>query len=900
MDRTHRINSWLKGVIAIAVLGFILNFPSMGGVRLVRAQAAEAQTSTAGFSWEYQLDFNATSLLSANQQASSLTPSLNSLGVASELLSLGDSIYRLSMTGDQGMQQIRQTLFSPLLAGFIGGAVELEVDMPVVSLLDTTFTLESNPTTGYRWEVIPSKSVDFVQAGVPTFTTQLSGYGVPSVQTLVLHPGNMGDGIVHLVYRRTFEPNETITRHLRITLGAQAMEIDLSNPHPQVISSQAGSIASPNTMNPIDEIPLKATLPASFDWRTYGIVPAPRDQGSCGGCWSFGTVGIMESVIAIVGGPLTDLSEQFLISCNTSGWSCNGGLTAHMYHYDTLGKNQTAIGAVLEADKPYSATNGSCSVPYNHPYILSGWQFIVPNEWTMPTVDQIKNAIITYGPVTAGVCVGNAFQAYESGIFSTDETSDCPGSTFRTNHQIILVGWNDAGGYWIMRNSWGSGWGESGYMKIAYNTSRVGEGTSWVTWGGAAPAPFGKSSPANASFGQPGNPVLSWQTSSGAASYEYCIDTSSNNTCNTSWISTGTSTSVPLSSLASGTHSWQVHAINAAGTTEANSGTWWSFTVGQARRIFLPLAIKTTPLPGSFNKTAPANSATNQSVNPTLSWVTSSNATSYEYCIDTSNNNACNATWTSTAASTSIGLGGLSLSTSYYWQVRANNSSGTTYANGSSTNYWSFTTASASTQWTTILSEDFEGGFPSAWELDDFTSSGYVWGKRNCRPFAGSYSGWGVGGGSSGSSLGCGSNYPNNVDTMMVYGPFSLADATAADLSFQLWLNSESGYDDACRFASIDNANWYGTCTTGNTSGWITRVLDLTSVFTLGNLMGQPNVWIALNFYSDGIFNYAEGANVDNIVLRKCTSGTCSGSPSVPISANGLMVEAPSQKTIPR
>jgi len=184
--------------------------------------------------------------------------------------------------------------------------------------------------------------------------------------------------------------------------------------------------------------------------------------------------------------------------------------------------------------------------------------------------------------------------------------------------------------------------------------------------------------------------------------------------------------------------------------------------------------------------------------------------------------------------------------------------------------------------------------------VDDANGTGYIWGKRDCRPFAGNYSGWGIGGGSSGSSLSCGSSYPNNVDTWMVYGPFSLADATAADLSFQLWLNSESGYDEVCRYASIDNVDYYGSCTSGNSGGWIDRVLDLGSVYTLGSLIGQPAVWVALEFYSDGMINYPEGGHVDNILLRKCSYGSCMSSPAVPDPANGRMVEVASSKTIPR
>ncbi len=95
--------------------------------------------------------------------------------------------------------------------------------------------------------------------------------------------------------------------------------------------------------------------------------------------------------------------------------------------------------------------------------------------------------------------------------------------------------------------------------------------------------------------------------------------------------------------------------------------------------------------PQGFNKASPSNGATGQSTSLALSWGSSGGATSYEYCYDTSNDNACSS-WVSTGATTSANLSGLSANTSYYWQVRANNASGTTYADGSNTAYWSFTT----------------------------------------------------------------------------------------------------------------------------------------------------------------------------------------------------------------
>lgn len=98
--------------------------------------------------------------------------------------------------------------------------------------------------------------------------------------------------------------------------------------------------------------------------------------------------------------------------------------------------------------------------------------------------------------------------------------------------------------------------------------------------------------------------------------------------------------------------------------------------------------------PGAFGKSSPANGATGQSISPTLSWTASAGATSYEYCIDTTNNNACNTSWVSVGNATSVALGALSYLTPHYWHVRALNSGGTTYAQASATAFWSFTTRS--------------------------------------------------------------------------------------------------------------------------------------------------------------------------------------------------------------
>jgi hypothetical protein len=196
------------------------------------------------------------------------------------------------------------------------------------------------------------------------------------------------------------------------------------------------------------------------------------------------------------------------------------------------------------------------------------------------------------------------------------------------------------------------------------------------------PGAFNKTTPSNGATGISISPTLSWGSSTGVDSYEYCYDTTNDNNCS-GWTSTGTATSIGLSGLSEGTtYYWQVRAQNTGGTTYANgsSTAHWSFTTQTT----------VTP-PGGFNKTTPSNAATGISTSPTLSWGSSTGADSYEYCYDTTNDNNCSG-WTSTGTATSIGLSGLSEGTTYYWQVRAQNTGGTTYANGSSTSYWSFTT----------------------------------------------------------------------------------------------------------------------------------------------------------------------------------------------------------------
>jgi hypothetical protein len=256
---------------------------------------------------------------------------------------------------------------------------------------------------------------------------------------------------------------------------------------------------------------------------------------------------------------------------------------------------------------------------------------------------------------------------YEYCLDTTSGTS-CDGTWISagSNLSVSLSGLaNGATYYWQVRAVL-----LGGYTYANSNTWR-----SFTTATAVLPGAFSKSSPVDAAGGQSTAPTLRWNTSSGASSYEYCIDTTNNNTCDGSWLSTGTSTSKALTGLARGVvYYWQVRAMNSGGSTEANAGTWWSFAT----------------LPGNFGKSSPANAATNVSVNPTLTWGASAGATEYEYCLDTTSGTTCDGTWTSAGSNLSVSLSGLANGATYYWQVRAVLLGGYTYANS---NAWrSFTT----------------------------------------------------------------------------------------------------------------------------------------------------------------------------------------------------------------
>lgn len=201
-----------------------------------------------------------------------------------------------------------------------------------------------------------------------------------------------------------------------------------------------------------------------FDWRTLNKVTPVRHQDGCGSCWAFATLGAFEGSYAIRNNQLIDSSEQDVLNCSGSG-TCGGGWWAFPY--------VISDGCATEAAYPYTANDKPCNAGAARPYRAVNWGY-VSSTGGIPSVTDMKKALCEHGPLAVAVWVSPAFQAYTSGVF--DETITTSG----INHGVTLIGWDDPTQAWIIKNSWGAGWGDGGYMRIAWNSNRIGDGAAWV------------------------------------------------------------------------------------------------------------------------------------------------------------------------------------------------------------------------------------------------------------------------------------------------------------------------------------------------------------------------------------------------------------------------------------
>ncbi|XP_074591789.1 cysteine protease XCP1-like [Curcuma longa] len=200
-------------------------------------------------------------------------------------------------------------------------------------------------------------------------------------------------------------------------------------------------------------------LPKSMDWRKKGAVTHVKDQGQCGSCWAFSTVAAVEGINQIVTGNLTSLSEQELIDCSSENNGCNGGLMDYAFSYIASTK-----GLHAEEDYPYLMEEGTCEQKKADLELvtISGYEDVPENS------EESLLKALAHQPVSVAIeASGRDFQFYSGGVYDGHCGSEL-------DHGVAAVGYGSSKGqdYIIVKNSWGSRWGERGYIRMKRNTGR--------------------------------------------------------------------------------------------------------------------------------------------------------------------------------------------------------------------------------------------------------------------------------------------------------------------------------------------------------------------------------------------------------------------------------------------
>ncbi|XP_036411107.1 cathepsin K-like [Megalops cyprinoides] len=200
-------------------------------------------------------------------------------------------------------------------------------------------------------------------------------------------------------------------------------------------------------------------LPKAIDYRKLGYVSPVRNQGSCGSCWAFSSVGAIEGQLMKTKGKLVPLSPQNLVDCVTENDGCGGGYMTKAFDYV-----QNNGGIDSEEAYPYVGEDQDCA------YNVSGKAAEIRGykEVQEGSERALQVAVAKVGPVSVGIdATLPSFQFYHKGVYYD---RDCNKDDI--NHAVLAVGYGATSKgkkYWIVKNSWGEGWGNKGYILMARN-----------------------------------------------------------------------------------------------------------------------------------------------------------------------------------------------------------------------------------------------------------------------------------------------------------------------------------------------------------------------------------------------------------------------------------------------
>ncbi|XP_054163590.1 procathepsin L-like [Oppia nitens] len=207
--------------------------------------------------------------------------------------------------------------------------------------------------------------------------------------------------------------------------------------------------------------PHNVMVPASVDWRDKGYVSEVKNQGQCGSCWSFSATGALEGQHYRKYGKMIELSEQNLIDCSHSYGNngCEGGLMDNAFAY--IKDNH---GVDTEGSYPYEAKDKKCRYKARN-VGATDTGFVDISEGDE---NKLKEAVATVGPVSVAIDASHeSFQFYSKGVY---DEAEC--SSTELDHGVLVVGYGTSPAsedYWIVKNSWGTQWGDEGYIKMTRN-----------------------------------------------------------------------------------------------------------------------------------------------------------------------------------------------------------------------------------------------------------------------------------------------------------------------------------------------------------------------------------------------------------------------------------------------
>ncbi len=211
-----------------------------------------------------------------------------------------------------------------------------------------------------------------------------------------------------------------------------------------------------------ENLNLRGSAPSSWSWVDQGMTTPVKDQLSCGSCWSFSSTETMETTWAIKSGELKVLSPQQLVDCSKLNSGCNGGLQSRAYRYLESTKQ------CLESDYSYTGVDGEC-------HSCTGAVSLLKSYVNVKSETDMGQAILITSLAVAIQADQREFQMYKSGVLDFNCGTNL-------NHAVNVEGYGTEDGkdYWLVRNSWGTSWGDKGYIKMVRGKDLCGIADSVV------------------------------------------------------------------------------------------------------------------------------------------------------------------------------------------------------------------------------------------------------------------------------------------------------------------------------------------------------------------------------------------------------------------------------------